>query len=279
MQAVLSLSLAGSSFRNLHVAARKVKVDHSTSRGVDIDILPERMRRKLRGLSGDSAQPMFSELFDANRDGILELQELRAWGVWRSWFEYYDADGNNFLNQLEFLKFFRERESFARNVGKMLPEVRAQMHEGQQEERQEVSEPELNAALERLIASAHRKKGHLQPLGLQQKSSPEKMRSSIRRVSHPSELSPEDFWRNHVEKQVPVVIGNVESPAKNNWSAEYVKKKFGDVALKLEPLNEARGDTGAYVQERATIGELLNGQENVYGKMYAVSILPQSMAC
>ncbi|CAD7950760.1 unnamed protein product [Amoebophrya sp. A120] len=251
-----------------HVEGRSNSQQGSWSPGGGAQ-LPPRWTKWDEVGAGDDPSGVLREFVDRNRDGVADAQELQLWDVGPGWFQYYDRDNSKFLNTKEWFALFRERRAFVKYV--LLQQGQAQGRADAEDggvrrtggESEKLSLPtDVRPAL---------RQGHREPLGVQ--GQPVKRIRSVRA----EDLNPDEFWTEYVEKHVPVLLRDVESPAATYWDEAYVVEKFGNVALKLEPKKENRGSHEEVVAFRGTIAELLDPSGKLRDMMYAVTILPQSM--
>ncbi|CAD7931960.1 unnamed protein product [Amoebophrya sp. A25] len=348
---------------------------------------PERLRRFDTSTSEElSEHPhrLFTGALDRNRDGVLDMTELRLWGIWEKWAAYYDKDGDGHVNQHEWRHLFRQRKRYVVNmaVRDHSSEEKSNIKVGERTscggsctlasenesrvvdigkgalQSSDTSTTNSTTTLDvsdlsaRSELSSWRKqrsrrqrknwnglKGHLQPLqvlggeggspGGGEGGSPvsgrevgevgetqtQTKRKKIPRLRS-QDVQPKKFWQEFVDKHLPVVLTGVESPAWRHWDEEFLRSKYAELEVKLEPRREDRGNPDAPEtrKSRATLAELLDeyveegatgataedqqlvteDQEEredstsqmdkrrylsqVRGKAYAVSILPQQMA-
>lgn len=109
--------------------------------------------------------------------------------------------------------------------------------------------------------------GHLQMFGLQRPPN-----GPV--VEYNTVLKPQEFWETHVSKSEPLVFRQAitDSPARQKWTDEYLKEKYGDldVLTELKTENRTHGVTA-----RMLLGDFID----VYEKknLYVVTVLPDPM--
>eukprot|EP00398_MALV-I-01_sp_L67-1_P000418 gene418-69_t len=201
------------------------------------------LKKYMRGREGgdDFAEHTFN-LFDKNKDSVVDLedQKARKLVLEPERFQYYDKNNDGVLDYNEFLPLARERNIF--------------------------DVERVSAA----IKTGEYPRGHLKPIGGHR--DPE---TDLAVFEGPNPISPEDFWRDFVNTHKPALFKG----AYKMWTEEYLLENYGDIALKLEPKLEGRGNTSAYVtmpKSRILLKDFVKDMRTA--NMYAVSILPQSLA-
>ncbi len=199
---------------------------------------------KKYGIGGDNLPRGALQLLDANRNGALDRGEIVKPKIPEFQFKYYDTNDDDVLQYEEFIPFIRERRIF--DVARI---------------KKEMENPP---------------KGHLQPLGSHRDAE-----TDFKIFDGRNPISPEDFWRDYIEQHRPAMFRGVDvhSKAYQQWNDKYLMYNYGDIALKVEPKIESRGNETAYKSmpaHRILLKDFIKSMKT--HNQYAVSILPQKLA-
>lgn len=209
----------------------------------------------LRRYGNDHIHEELLQRFDASGDRRVSVAEAARQGLGKLHFAYYDtAPTDGALSYGEWTRCARELVQYADA---------------------DLSQPPPP--------------GHLQPLGRHGTPAPFGQLADLLEFSHdtPLPVHPRRFWREQVAAHRPALLRGAGkfSPAAKRWTEDFLLKQHGNVAVKVEPAQEARGSIDAYdrLHERGipdsgrmALRELLTLPTEAGA--YGVTILPQAMA-
>ena len=170
----------------------------------------------LRRYGSDHIHEELLQRFDASGDRRVSVSEAANEGLGKLHFAYYDtAPRDGALSHSEWTRCARELAQYAAaDLSKPAPP------------------------------------GHRQPLGRHGTPAPLGQLADLLEFSHerPLPAHPRRFWREQVAAHRPALLrgaGNF-SPATKRWTEAFLLEQHGDVAVKVEPAQEARGSSEAY---------------------------------